>query len=208
MEVALARPDPDVEVADSARRDVERRLPAPRHVRVEDHGGVGPALVLADPVDDRMAADLLLAVARDADVHRQRALGGEQRGRLQQKVELALVVGDASGVEPLAPDRRLERRALPQLERRRRLDVEVAVDEHCRRGVGVRRRAQLADRQRPLAVVDELARPAGAAHERAEPLAGRPDVGLVRRVGADAGDAEPLGDLGEPGMGRAARPGI
>ena len=169
MEVALARLDPDMEVADSARRDVERRLPAPRHVGVEDHGGVGPALVLADPVDDRVAADLLLAVARDADVDRQRALGGEQRRRLQQQVELALVVGDAACVEPLVPDRRLERRALPQLERRRRLDVEVAVDEHCRRGVGVGRRAQLADRERPLAVVDELALAAGAAHEIAQP---------------------------------------
>ena len=46
VEVALAGPDPDVEVADPARRDVERRLPALRHVRVEDHAGVGAALVL------------------------------------------------------------------------------------------------------------------------------------------------------------------
>ena len=48
------------------------------HAAVEDHAGVGAALVLLEELDDRLAADLLLAVGDDADVDRQRAVGGEQ----------------------------------------------------------------------------------------------------------------------------------
>ena len=150
VQVALARPDLDVEVADPAGRDVERRLSTLRHVRVEDHAGVGAALVLRDPVDDRVAADLLLAVARDPHVDGQRALGGERRGRLQQEVELPLVVSDPACVEPLVADRRLEGRTLPEVERIGWLDVEMPVDHDRRRGVGVLRGANLAERERPL----------------------------------------------------------
>jgi len=49
-----------------------------------------------------MTAGLLLAVAGEADVDRQFAGLGEPASRAQQQVELALVVGDAAGVEVLA----------------------------------------------------------------------------------------------------------
>ena len=168
-------------------------------MRVEDHGRVGAALVLRDPVDDRVAADLLLAVARDPHVDGERALGGERRRRLQLEVELPLVVGDPARVEPLVADRRLERRALPEVERIGRLDVEVPVDQDGRRGVGVLRGANLADRERPPVEVDEIALAARAPDEVAEPLAGGAHVGRVRRVGADARNAQPLRDFLEPG---------
>ncbi len=42
------------------------------HPAVEDDPRVGAGLVLLDPVDDRRAADLLLAVEREAEIDRQR----------------------------------------------------------------------------------------------------------------------------------------
>jgi hypothetical protein len=45
----------------------------------------------------------------------------------------------------------------------------------------------------------ELALAAGRAHELAHPFTGPPHVVGVRRVGADARDAEPVGELVEPG---------
>ena len=88
---------------------------------------------------------------------------------------------------------------LPEIERIGRLDVEMSVDEHGRRAVGVHRRAKLADRERPAVEVDQLTLAARVPDERREPLAGGADVVLMRRVGADAGDAQPLGELVEPG---------
>ena len=69
----------DVEVAEPARGDVERRPVALDHPAVEDHAGVGAALVRGEVVDDRMAAGLLLAVAGEAHVHRQ--LAGQRQPR-------------------------------------------------------------------------------------------------------------------------------
>ena len=73
---------------------------APQHSAVEDHAGVGAALVLRDPVGDRVAADLLLAVERDAEVDRQRARLDEPLRGLEHEPELALVVGDAARRTP------------------------------------------------------------------------------------------------------------
>ena len=77
VEVALARAYLDVEVAQAPRGDVEGRPVARRHLGVEDHARIRTTLVLREPVDDRVPADLLLAVTGDADVHGQPALGGE-----------------------------------------------------------------------------------------------------------------------------------
>ena len=89
-----------------------------------------PRSSLLEELDDRLPADLLLAVAGDPQMLTGSApVRGEQRRALQQRPELALVVRDAARVEPLVANRRLERLAVPELERRRRLHVEVAVDE-------------------------------------------------------------------------------
>ena len=50
------------------------------------------ALVGGEEMDDRVAADLFLPVEGNADVDRQRALLGEQAGRLEDQVGVALVV--------------------------------------------------------------------------------------------------------------------
>ena len=96
------------------------------HAVEEDHARVGAALVLLEELDDRLTADLLLAVRDEADVDRERPVGREQACRVQQHPKLALVVSDAARVEPLVADRRLERVGFPKLERRRRLHVECA----------------------------------------------------------------------------------
>ena len=80
-----------------------------------------------------MAAGLLLPVAADPQVDGQLVAGAQLLRRLQEHEELALVVGDAASVEPFVAKRRFERVGLPQLERRRRLDVEVPVTDDGRR---------------------------------------------------------------------------
>ena len=119
--------DEEIERRQAAGRDRDRRQVAVLHPAVEDHARVGAALVLPEELDDRLAADLLLAVRDDAQVDRQGALGREQARRVSEHPELALVVGGAPRVEPLAADGRLERVRLPEIERRRRLHVEVRV---------------------------------------------------------------------------------
>ena len=74
VQVALAGPHLDVDADEAAGRELDRRDVTPQHPAVEDHAGVGAALVLRDVVDDRVAADLLLAVERDAEVDGQRVL--------------------------------------------------------------------------------------------------------------------------------------
>src|SRR2546427_11956810 len=108
---------------------------------------------------------------------------------LQMRTELSLVVGDTAWVQPFAVHRGLERLALPELERRRRLHVEMPVDED-RRHVAVRaRRRDLADHERLRVGLLEVRLAAGAAHEVAYPLGGRSYVRRVEAIRADAGDA-------------------
>ena len=70
----------------------------------------GAAIVLTNEVDDRVAADLFLPVAGDPQVDGQRSLLPEQLGGLQQREQLALVVGDAAGVVPAVAFGELEGR--------------------------------------------------------------------------------------------------
>ena len=202
VQVALAGAHADVEGGEAAGRDRERRQVARFHAAVEDHARVGAALVLRQELDDRLAADLLLAVRDDADVDRKRALGREQAGGVQEHPELPLVVGHPARVQPLVADRRLERIRLPELERRRRLDVEMAVAEDRRGALRSRRGADLADDQRPLAVRHELRLAAAAPDLVGDPLGGTNQVVGVRRIGAHGLDAQQLAELVEPVLRR------
>src|SRR5436305_2034176 len=116
------------------------------------------------------SAALLRAVARDAEVNGQRTLCGEQRRAFEQRPELTLVVRDPARVDPLVADRRLERLAVPQLERRRRLHVEVAVDEDRRRVAVAGRRGDVADHERLRVGLLQLRLTTGAADEVTHPL--------------------------------------
>ena len=187
-----------LKAAEAARGNRERRQIPRLHAAVEDHAGVRAALVLLEELDDRLAAHLLLAVRDDTDVDRECALCSEQAGGVQDHPELALVVGDAASVEPLVADRRLEGIGLPELERRRRLDVEMAVAEDRRSALGSRRRADLTDDERPLAVRHELCLPAPTPDLVGDPLRCARHVVGVRRIGAHRLDAQELAELVEP----------
>src|SRR3712207_8993189 len=60
-----------------------------------------------------------------SDVHRQLAGARERLGRLQEQVEVALVVRRAARVDPAVAHLGLPRIRVPRVERRRRLHVEV-----------------------------------------------------------------------------------
>ena len=135
VQVALAGADANVEVRDiprvaTSKAGTSRGGPCPPSKMI---AGVGAAVVVGEEVDDRVAADLLLAVAATRTLTGSAPSAASSSRRLQQQVELALVVGDAARVEPLVADLGLERRALPHVERVGRLDVEVAVDHDRRR---------------------------------------------------------------------------
>src|SRR5213078_814754 len=114
--------------------------------------------------------------------------------------ELTLVVRDAARVDPLVADRRLERLALPQLERRRRLHVEVAVDEDRRRVAVVGRRRNVADDERLRIGLLQLRLTPRAPNEVANPLPRVAHVTRVLRIRADARNPQELRKLVEPGL--------
>ncbi len=186
-------------IEETARRDHERRQALPDHVDVEDDCRIRPALIGGEEVDDRVAAYLLLPVAADPDVHRELTGPRELAGAREQRVELALVVHRAAGVQIPVADLGLERVALPELERRRRLHVEVPVQHHRGR-VATVRSPDLADGERCPLPVDDLRLAARPLHEFRDPLRGAPDVARVRRVGAHGRDPEESGQLVEPGV--------
>src|SRR5262249_51559226 len=140
----------------------------------------------------------------DAAVDGQGAGSRKVAGSLQQCVQLALVVRDAARVQPAVADRCFEGRRVPEVERRRRLDVEVSVDEDGRGPLAVHRGAQLADRQWTAVPVDDLTRPAETPNELADPPPRAPPRPGVPRLGADARNTKELPELGEE---RAVRNG-
>ena len=199
VEVAGARPDAEVEVDEPARRDVEERHAAFEHPRVEDHAGVAPTLIRGEEVDDRMAARFLLSVAADAHIDGQLVAGPQLLGRLQLHVELSLVVRDSARVNAPVAERRLEGIGFPKVERRRGLDVEVSVADHRRPLPVAGRRGDLAKRERVSVPVAKLGLAPGAAHEVADPCAGLLYRSAALGIRADAGDANELRELVEPG---------
>ncbi len=194
VHVRRPRADMEVEVEHPADRHGECGLPSTDHPAVEDQSGIRTTGVGSDPFDDRVAPDLLLAVEGEADVDRQLAGGCELPDGLDEHEEVPLVVGDAARVEPAVSLRQLERRGLPELERVRRLDVEVRVAEDRRSSLGALRRGELADDERPRAPGYELGRPTAVSDARGDPLRGSGDVCGVRRIGAHGGDGDQLGE--------------
>jgi hypothetical protein len=198
MEVVVAGAKPQVVVDEPAGAEIEGGHVLPGHAAVEDEAGVGAALVGGEEVDDRVAAHLLLAVEGDPDVHRQLSRLREERGGLQQEVRVALVVDGAAAVDPPVADLRLEGRRLPEVERRGRLDVEVAVQEDGGRIAVPRGGGNLAEGEGVCRHRVQLGPAPRLADEVADPLTGAADVGGVRRIGAHARDAQELEELLEP----------
>jgi hypothetical protein len=112
------------------------------------------------------------------------------------KEQLALVVGRAACTQHVALDGRIERIELPQLQRVYGLHVVVPVDEHDRR-IGVVAAPLGVDRGHPGGRPDLDGREAGAAGGVGEPVGAAQHVGVVLGLGADAGDPQPLVEVGE-----------
>ena len=202
--VHVSRPgaDADVEIQHPANADREGRLSTAHHPAVEDQRGVGRAVVRRDPLDDRVAADLLLAVECEAHVDRERALLGELADGLDHHEHVPLVVGDAARVETAVARRQLEGRGAPQLERVGRLHVEVRVAEDGGRAAAVRRCGELADDERTLPPGHELGGAPAVRDPRGDPVRRSLDVAGVRRVGTDGRDRDELGESRAQVLGR------
>ena len=139
------------------------------------------------------------AVAREPDVHGQRALVRQDLDRFQEREQLALVVDDTACEEDAVAHGGLEGRALPEFERLGRLHVEMAVHEHGRR-LRARRGAHLAHHDgAPEASLDR-GLTARSPDELGHPLGRTLDVARAR-VGADARDAQEFRELVQPGAG-------
>ena len=175
------------------------------HAAVEDDACIRAAVVDGEVVDDRVAADLLFAVAREAQVDRKRVRLDELLRRLQEDEELALVVGDPARIRPLVLDRERERVALPQLERRGRLHVEMPVTENRRGVLGIGRGPDLAERELLLAERRQIGGAADAPDEVADPLARPLHVLAVRRIGAHRGNRQKFTEFVVPGLVHGAR---
>ena len=124
----------------------------------------------------------------------------ERLDGLQLHPELPLVVRDAASVEPLAPDDRVERVALPELERIRRLHVVVPVDENGRR---FGRPGDLPDDE--PSVLADVRVTAEPPHRVGDPRGRALHVAGVLRIGAHARDREERGELLEPAGGKRRR---
>ena len=196
-----------MEVRESACPEIERRDVDLGHSAVEDDARICTPLVCPENVDDRGPADLLLPIAGDANVHGERALRSEKCGCFQEQIEISLVVARAPAVQPFLANLGLERRRIPEGELTWRLDIEVSVDENRRRDGRVPRGTDLTDRKRVAARLDEFACTTRRTDEIADPLPGGTHVVGVRGISADARDAEPGGELLEPGWIRRRHAG-
>ena len=147
-------------------------------------------------VGDDAAAALLLSLEDEMHVQRGDAVRVTDRFvRLEQAVDLSLVVAGPTRVELAVADRRLEGGRRPFVQRLRRLHVVVAVDEEG--GAPVDMGALGPDHRMPGPLDQlDLAAPEPA-QVVAEPFGGPPAVAGAVGVGADAGDAEKLGELAE-----------
>src|SRR5207247_3892480 len=101
--------------------------------------------------------------------------------------------------------RELEGVALPEIERRRRLHVEVPVAENGGSVPGVVRGRNVAESELLLSERGQLGSAADAPDEVADPLACPLDVLAVRRIRADRGDRDEFTELAAPGLVHAAR---
>lgn len=108
-----------------------------------------------DEGEEVRGRDLLLTLREEDDVHGEGTPPREgELERLDVEVELRLVVRRAAGMDAAVTDLRLEGRGAPLLERFRRLDVEVPVDEEGR-GLGAGA-PPLPDRYRMAGRLEEL----------------------------------------------------
>jgi len=147
--------------------------------------------VLLDECIEVAAADLLFPFDEQFDIDRKRSFDLEKRfDAFEMNVDLALIVGRSTRVEPVITNRCFKRRRSPEFERLHRLHVVVSIDEY----------RWLAGRAKPLSINDGMSRSGkqldilqtDRAHVVGNPLSASMHVLHVLTVGADAGDRKEL----------------
>ena len=125
--------------------------------------------------------------------------------RLDVGEHLPLVVGRASSVKIPRPDRRLERRRAPFIERFGRLDVIVPVDQD---GAFPRRVQPVGSDDRVVSGVVQLdVLQSDRAQLAGQPDRATPDIAGMPRLRADAGKADEFGKLSDEARARTPRIG-
>ena len=170
VQVALAGAHLDLRHRHAAQADGDRRASARRPCRCRRRSRSRRRARRPDPLRPRpRCPPPPRPRTSDAHVHGQRALARERAGHVQQRQEVALVVGGAARVDAAVADVGLERRRRPGALVADALHVVVAVDQD--RGRVGRARAQLAHGQRVAAAdLDELGGAAGAHDALGRPL--------------------------------------
>src|SRR2546428_5895070 len=135
MQIAGRAVQNDLHGCDTAQRISKRRMLEAGHAGIGNHDGIAlefVTMLLEERLEVR-AADFLLAFNQESQIARQLCAGLEIGfDGLEMSEVLAFVVAGAASKQRPAFDPRLERRTFPQLERFRRLDVVVAVDQKMR----------------------------------------------------------------------------
>ena len=133
---------------------------------------------------------LFLALDEEREAQRQARIPFEEPAdRRNVRHQRALVVGRAAPPEAALPLHRLERRRPPQLQRIRRLDVIVAVDDDVRPRGGP---AALGENDRMQFGLDDLHRQTEGTQQTADKLLRPPHSVLVLRVRRNARQADVL----------------
>ena len=191
-------PHRDLEVGEPAQRTEIDGTPGREHRGIRNHHGVAGEPVRV-PLDERRqvhAADLLLTLDEDDHVHGQRAPRRELRlERLHVHPQLSLVVHGPAREHLAVPDRGLEWRRRPELERLGRLHIVVAVDEHGRRPR--RRLPPFGEHHRMARRGHRLRDEPDLLELRVQPRRGAARVGVVLRPRAHAGNPEEREELVE-----------
>ena len=191
VEIALAGAHADRGLGEPAGGDRDRGCALVGHQGVEHDRAVDVEFRVAQPAEHRAAADLLLPLDEEAHVHGELAGRGQPAGHVEQRQEVALVVGGAARVDASVALGRLEGRRQPGLRRAGILNVVVPVREHrWRVGPGG---TELAQRHGVAAVEGHRL---GAAAGRLDPI-DHPRARLLERGGVAAarghrGNAQPV----------------
>ena len=202
MQVLVGAGDRDLLAQQAAQAGGDRRHPIGEEAGVADQRELGAQLlgILLQEGDERGRARFLLALEEQGQlagklpVHRLPGAAGLDEGH-----QLPLVVGGAARADDLALrgvlEFRVERVAVPEVERVHRLHVVMAVEQQVPPAF-----AAMAHHHRVAGRVAARGVEAQRGEVVHQPVGGAAHIGGIGRVGRDRGDAQKLHQPGERGV--------
>ena len=196
MQVLVGAGDGDFQVGEATHAAVDGRdlLGDHRGVGDEDDIGLQEVLMLLRPGGEGGASDFFLTLEDELHVMPQQALLEQVLEGLQVHEQLTFIVVRATGVDGLFAGGRilgedgLEGAGAPLVERLRRLDVVVSIDEHRLLGTGHGLGAE--DDGVAGGLIDGGLVGSGGSKQFRQPAGAAVHVGLVFGFCADGGDAQ------------------